>query len=131
MKTFRSFDRATRQIKIILQAPQDSISHKAAFSLDMEEASDAPSSSTVRFNVGGCIYEISKQLMAKYRHKMLASISSDRWLEDPKASVFIEISILFGLHALWSCLSARNYIEGSTHGGSGLLRVLGRERGRH
>jgi BTB/POZ domain len=59
---------------------------------------DSPTSSTsIKFNVGGSIYQISKSLLDRYPDSMLASISSDQWREgsllngsDNKNEIFVD-----------------------------------------
>ena len=45
---------------------------------------------TVKFNVGGKLFETARSLIDQHENTMLAKICSDRWLEDPNAVVFID-----------------------------------------
>eukprot|EP00535_Pseudo-nitzschia_heimii_P006100 CAMPEP_0197185166 /NCGR_PEP_ID=MMETSP1423-20130617/11334_1 /TAXON_ID=476441 /ORGANISM="Pseudo-nitzschia heimii, Strain UNC1101" /LENGTH=177 /DNA_ID=CAMNT_0042636151 /DNA_START=109 /DNA_END=642 /DNA_ORIENTATION=- len=51
------------------------------------------SGKTVRFNVGGTIYEVSRSLLDRYPDTMLARLASDTWKtngDDENAALFIE-----------------------------------------
>jgi hypothetical protein len=45
---------------------------------------------TVTFNVGGQIYEISHDIVMSYPDTMLARIASETWQEDRTATIFID-----------------------------------------
>jgi hypothetical protein len=68
-----------------------------SFSLTMsdpilEKATDTmatDASSTVKFNVGGRLYEVSRSLVEKFPSTMLARMVSDMWQKDPEATLFI------------------------------------------
>ena len=45
---------------------------------------------TVKFNVGGTIYEVSRSLLKRYPDTMLAKSASKRWQEDSMSEIFIE-----------------------------------------
>ena len=45
---------------------------------------------TVKFNVGGTIYEVSRSLLERYPGTMLAKSASKRWQEDSMSEIFIE-----------------------------------------
>ena len=45
---------------------------------------------TVKFNVGGTIYEVSRSLLERYPDTMLAKNASKRWQEDSMSEIFIE-----------------------------------------
>ena len=45
---------------------------------------------TVKFNVGGTIYEVSRSLLERYPDTMLAKSASKRWQEDSMSEIFIE-----------------------------------------
>jgi hypothetical protein len=60
----------------------------------LKKASDAAmttdaSSSTVKFNVGGRLYEVPRALVEKFPSTMLARMVSDTWQKDPEATLFI------------------------------------------
>eukprot|EP00590_Aulacoseira_subarctica_P003151 CAMPEP_0172422128 /NCGR_PEP_ID=MMETSP1064-20121228/8320_1 /TAXON_ID=202472 /ORGANISM="Aulacoseira subarctica , Strain CCAP 1002/5" /LENGTH=74 /DNA_ID=CAMNT_0013162843 /DNA_START=188 /DNA_END=408 /DNA_ORIENTATION=+ len=45
---------------------------------------------TVRFDVGGQLYRVSKSLVEQHEDTMLARLVSDTWLSDPDATIFID-----------------------------------------
>ena len=45
---------------------------------------------TVKFNVGGTIYEVSRSLLERYPDTMLAKSASERCQEDSRSEIFIE-----------------------------------------
>jgi len=45
---------------------------------------------TVKFNVGGSIYEVSRSLLERYPDTMLAKSASKRWQEVSMSEIFIE-----------------------------------------
>ena len=45
--------------------------------------------STVKFNVGGRLYEVSRALVEKFPSTMLARMASDMWQKDREATLFI------------------------------------------
>ena len=45
---------------------------------------------TVKFNVGGTIYEVSRSLLERYPDTMLAKSASKRWQEDSMSKICIE-----------------------------------------
>mmetsp|Transcript_12792 Transcript_12792/g.18361 ORF Transcript_12792/g.18361 Transcript_12792/m.18361 type:complete len:210 (+) Transcript_12792:86-715(+) len=45
---------------------------------------------TIRFDVGGQLYRISKSLIEQHEDTMLARLVSDTWLADPDATIFID-----------------------------------------
>mmetsp|Transcript_13238 Transcript_13238/g.18986 ORF Transcript_13238/g.18986 Transcript_13238/m.18986 type:complete len:258 (+) Transcript_13238:260-1033(+) len=45
---------------------------------------------TVRFNVGGQFYEVSKALIEQHEDSMLARLVSDTWLSNPDITIFID-----------------------------------------
>ncbi len=45
---------------------------------------------TVKFNVGGKHYEVSRALIDAHSDTMLGKLVSDTWNEDPEKSVFID-----------------------------------------
>jgi BTB/POZ domain len=47
-----------------------------------EKAMDSSSSTSIRFNVGGRKYEVSKSLLDRFPASMLATISSDQWRQE-------------------------------------------------
>jgi hypothetical protein len=47
------------------------------------------SSSTVKFNVGGRLYEVPRSLVEKFPSTMLARMASGTWQKDPEATMFI------------------------------------------
>jgi hypothetical protein len=53
---------------------------------------DSPtdSSGTVKFNVGGRYYEVSRSLIEKFPSTMLARMTSETWQKDPEATLFVE-----------------------------------------
>jgi hypothetical protein len=54
--------------------------------------SDSPTdpSRTVKFNVGGRHYEVSRSLIEKFPSTMLARMISETWQTDPEATLFID-----------------------------------------
>jgi hypothetical protein len=54
--------------------------------------SDSPTDlySTVKFNVGGCHYDVSRPLIEKFPSTMLARMVSETWQKDREATLFIE-----------------------------------------
>ncbi|CAB9507514.1 WD repeat domain 85 [Seminavis robusta] len=48
------------------------------------------STPTVRFNVGGTKYEISRSLLSQHQNTMLARIASETWQKDPQSEIFVE-----------------------------------------
>jgi hypothetical protein len=46
-------------------------------------------SGTVKFNVGGRLYEVPRSLVEKFPSTMLARMASDTWQKDPEATLFI------------------------------------------
>jgi hypothetical protein len=59
----------------------------------LKKASDAAmatdASSTVKFNVGGRLYEVPRSLVEKFPSTMLARMASGTWQKDPEATLFI------------------------------------------
>ena len=47
-------------------------------------------SSTVRFNIGGFHYEVSRSLLNRYPNSMLNIISSPQWQKNPDSEIFID-----------------------------------------
>jgi hypothetical protein len=47
-------------------------------------------SATVKFNVGGCLYEVSQDLLQSFPLTMLARMMSKTWQKDPAATLFVE-----------------------------------------
>ena len=45
---------------------------------------------TVRFDVGGHLYRVSKSLIEQHDDTMLARLVSDTWLSNPDATIFID-----------------------------------------
>lgn len=45
---------------------------------------------TVKFNVGGRIFEVSRDLIDRHSDTMLGKSVSDTWKEDPEEAVFID-----------------------------------------
>lgn len=45
---------------------------------------------TIRINVGGQFYEVSRSLIEQHEDTMLARLVSDTWLADPDATIFID-----------------------------------------
>ena len=45
---------------------------------------------TVRFNVGGKLYQVSRSLLDMHPNTMLAQSASEQWLQNPDAEVFVE-----------------------------------------
>ncbi|OEU11704.1 hypothetical protein FRACYDRAFT_244827 [Fragilariopsis cylindrus CCMP1102] len=54
---------------------------------------------TVHFNVGGKIYEVSRSLIEKYPDSMLRTLISKTWLNDEHNDP-LKIQLLFGLHEI-------------------------------
>jgi hypothetical protein len=54
--------------------------------------SDSPtdSSMTVKFNVGGRHYEVSRSLIERFPSTMLAKMISETWQKDPEVTLFID-----------------------------------------
>jgi hypothetical protein len=52
--------------------------------------SPADSNSTVKFNVGGRHYEVSRSLIEWFPDTMLAKMVSETWQKDPEATLFID-----------------------------------------
>ena len=54
--------------------------------------SDLPTGtySTVKFNVGGRHYEVSRALIEKFPSTMLARMTSETWQKDPEVTLFID-----------------------------------------
>ena len=50
----------------------------------------AETATTVRLNVGGVHFEVSRSLIAKHDSSMLARLVSDTWQADPEAIIFID-----------------------------------------
>jgi hypothetical protein len=50
----------------------------------------ATDTATVKFNIGGLRYEVSRSLLERHSESMLAKIASDQWQEDPESEIFIE-----------------------------------------
>ncbi len=47
-------------------------------------------SSTIKFNVGGRHFEVSRDLIDTHSETMLGKLVSDAWQEDPEEVVFID-----------------------------------------
>ena len=47
-------------------------------------------SSTIKFNVGGRHFEVSRDLIDTHAETMLGKLVSDAWQEDPEQEVFID-----------------------------------------
>jgi hypothetical protein len=47
-------------------------------------------SATVKFNVGGCLYEVSRDLLQSFPLTMLARMASKTWQKGPAATLFVE-----------------------------------------
>ncbi len=47
-------------------------------------------SSTIKFNVGGRHFEVSRDLIDTHSETMLGKLVSDAWQEDPEEEVFID-----------------------------------------
>jgi hypothetical protein len=47
-------------------------------------------SATVKFNVGGRLYEVSRDLLESFPSTMLARMASETWQKDPGATLFVE-----------------------------------------
>ena len=45
---------------------------------------------TVKFNVGGRLFEVSRELIDKYPDTVLGTLVADTWKEDPEETVFID-----------------------------------------
>ncbi len=45
---------------------------------------------TIKFNVGGQCYEISRSLLDQHPHSMITKSASEKWLEDPETEIFLE-----------------------------------------
>ena len=45
---------------------------------------------TIKFNVGGRPFEVSRDLMDKYSETMLGKLVSEAWQTDPEEPVFID-----------------------------------------
>jgi hypothetical protein len=54
-----------------------------------DTAMTTDASSTVKFNVGGRLYEVPRSLVEKFPSTMLARMASDTWQKDPEATLFI------------------------------------------
>lgn len=58
-------------------------------------------SSTIKFNVGGRHFEVSRDLIDTHSETMLGKLVSDAWQKDPEEEVFIDrdgnISLLMSL----------------------------------
>jgi hypothetical protein len=52
--------------------------------------SSTDSSRTVKFNVGGRHYEVSRSLIERFPETMLAKMVSETWQKDPEATLFID-----------------------------------------
>jgi hypothetical protein len=50
----------------------------------------ATNTATVKFNIGGLRYEVSRSLLEMHSESMLTKIASDQWQEDPESEIFIE-----------------------------------------
>jgi hypothetical protein len=50
----------------------------------------AKDTATVKFNVGGLRYEVSRSLLEMHSESMLTKIASDQWQEEPKSEFVIE-----------------------------------------
>jgi hypothetical protein len=50
----------------------------------------AMDTATVKFNIGGLRYEVSRSLLERHSESMLTKIASDQWQEDPELEIFIE-----------------------------------------
>ncbi len=48
------------------------------------------STKIIKFNIGGCTYEVSKSQLDSKPNTMLARSASDQWLQDSKADIFID-----------------------------------------
>jgi hypothetical protein len=59
---------------------------------EIAESDDSPtdSSSTVKFDVGGRLYKVSRSLIEKFPSTMLAKMVSETWQKDPEATLFID-----------------------------------------
>ena len=56
----------------------------------MSSESTKSEQKTIRFNVGGQLYEVSKSLIEQREDTMLARLVSDTWLADPNSTIFID-----------------------------------------
>ncbi len=56
----------------------------------MNESTEMPQ--TVKFNVGGKVFEVSYSLIAKREGSMLARLVSETWLKDHSKPVFVDRS---------------------------------------
>ena len=45
---------------------------------------------TVKFDVGGRLFKVGRDLVDKYADSVLATLVSDTWQEDPEETVFID-----------------------------------------
>ena len=45
---------------------------------------------TIKFNVGGKHFEVSRDLMEMHSETMLGKLVSEAWQQDPEESVFID-----------------------------------------
>jgi hypothetical protein len=50
---------------------------------------DSEETKRVKFNVGGQVYEISRDIVMRHHETMLARIASETWQKDPTATIFI------------------------------------------
>jgi len=57
-------------------------------SLDLDESA-AESHQRVKFNVGGCVYEITRDILMKEPDTMLARSASKVWQNDPNKEIFL------------------------------------------
>lgn len=56
----------------------------------MTDKKPTDSPRTVKFNVGGKVFETTLSLIDQHEDTMLARLVSDTWQEDPSKSVFID-----------------------------------------
>jgi hypothetical protein len=54
------------------------------------ESNSKKDSSTVKLNVGGRHYEVSRSLIERFPETMLARMASETWQKDPEATLFID-----------------------------------------
>ena len=59
-------------------------------SLQTTHFSITTTTNTIKFNVGGKHFEVSRDLMEKHSETMLGRLVSEAWQQDPEEPVFID-----------------------------------------
>ena len=59
-------------------------------SLQSAHSSIMSATNTIKFNVGGKHFEVSRDLMEMHSETMLGKLVSEAWQQDPEESVFID-----------------------------------------